>query len=368
MKKRISAALLLAALLLALCACGQKKQTPKDAVSLWFLEGEPFAGQIAALAESYNRKADGDRLPVSVRSFPDEAALAAAFDAARPDLLLCGHERAFSLYEAGILTDAASWLGPSVPDYPEALRLYSPCIGRSFFPLGFDTQLLLTGPGGEGETDMEALLTRAKSYGSETGLPYLTADSFSDLLYGMLLSQGTELHGLRRLDISEPDYVAAYNLLAGAAYTGGLASFEAPAVELLRAGILPCAAARSSTLAGLEESGLSVAPLPRLEEGAVYLAEGIGLAVTVREGRDLRSPAAFLSWLCAPERLAESALAGGLAPAAAYEGAEAADHLSAVLLRLAREGEAHLPEPGADYPANRAALEAELRSAVELLN
>lgn len=366
--KKIVAAALLAALALSLCACGQREKAPTDAVSVWFLESEPFAGQLAELSEAYNRKLSREQLPVSLRSFPDEAALAGAFDAARPDLLLCSHERAFALYEAGVLTDAASYLGPAVPAYPEALGLYSACIGRSFFPLGFDTQLLLTGPGTEAETDLEVLLTKARDYGEESGLPYLTADSFADLLYGMLLSKGKELHGLRRLDISEPDYRAAYNLLAEAAYTGGLASYEAPAADLLKAGLLPCAAARSSTLTELKGSGLNVFPLPRLESGSVYLAQGVGLAVTVREGRSPRPAAAFLAWLCDPERLAGSALSGGLVPAAGCDGMEETDALSGVLLELAREGESHLPEPGADYPANREALEAELRSAVELLN
>ena len=369
--RKLWAALLLAALCLTLCACGQKREgPPADAVSLWYTEGTPLAGTLEALAESYNGQLGDGASPVLLRSFPDEESLAAAFDAARPDLLLCSHERAFALYEAGSLRDAAASLGPRTPDYPALLGRYSPCVGRCFFPLGFDTQLFAAN--GEGAdaapAGLEALLEQAAARGEETGLPCLTAESFSGLLYSMLLSLGSELHGLRQLDISNPDYVRAYNLLAGAAYTGGLAAFDTPPAALLEAGYLPWAAVRSSSLAASGAGGLSVSPLPRLEAGEVYLAEGIGLAVTAREGRSLRSPAAFLAWLCTPERLARTALDGGLVPPADFAGLEPASPLEAVLLDLAEAGEPHFPMPDADFFQNRDALEAELRAAVALLN
>ncbi len=367
MKRKIRA--LVALLLLLLCpalgACGGAGGT-KDAVSLWVAEGQPLAGELARLAADYNAPLGRKGTPVEVRSFADEAALAAAFDTARPDLLLCSHERAFSLYASGALSGVVSFLGPDTPSYPEALALYSPCIGQSYFPLGFEAQLLYARPEAGSFDRLPALSERAEAYGAETGLPFLTADSFSGLLYEALLSQGTQLHGLRQLDLAEENYVNTYNQLAQAAYTGGLAAFEAPAAELVEAGYVSCAALASSALAGRDLGDRTVTRLPRMEDGDIYLARGWGLAFTARPGRE-RPAADFLAWLCAAERPAEAALSGGLVPALAVGSMEGGSPLAALLLEISRTQSPHLPEAEADFVRNREALEAELRQAAALL-
>ena len=367
--------LFLAALSLALGACGKadaNSETPRDAVSLWYVEGEALAPEITRLAEEYNASLrDRASLPVSIRSFPDEESLAAAFDVVQPDLLLCSHERAFALYDAGALQDLTSSVGAAAPAYPGALTRYSACIGSRYYPIGFETLLLVARSDedlGSAGTDLTALLELTAQYGKENGLPFMAVDSLADMLYDMLLALSTELHGVRRLDISNRDYVYAYNLLAEAAYTGGLIASEYPAAALVQNGHLPCAAAASSSLVQAEKSDYVVRPLPQLGDGKVYLAWASGLAVTAREGRSLRSAASFLSWLFEASRLSQTALSSGLVPAAGFGSGQAQNGLQAALVEIARNSEPHLPVPDGDFCKNRKSLEEDLRAAVELLN
>ena len=366
--------LLLAALCLTLAGCGKAKegsQPLRDVVSIWYVEGEALAPEITRLAEEYNASLqESSLLPVAIRSFPDEETMAAAFYAVQPDLLLCSHERAFSLYEAGALQDATSTIGAAAPVYSSTLSTYSACIGSRYYPIGFDVLLLYArseAETGSADTDLEALFKLAAQYGRERGLPFMAADSLSSLLYDMLLSLGTELHGVRRLDISNSSYVYAYNLMAGAAYTGGLAAPEYPAAALVQSGYLPCAVAASSSLVEADTEGFDISPLPRLDN-KVYLAQASGLAVTAREGRSLRSAAGFLSWLFEATRLNQTALRSGLVPAAGLGAVKALNELEAALTEVARSGEPHLPVPDGDFCKNRESLEETLRAAVELLN
>ena len=358
------AALLAAVFCLSLCACSHPEAETRDVLSLWYTADSPLATSVERLAAEYNATLSGDLPELSLRAFADEEALSAAFEITRPDLLLCSHLRAFELYGRGALRSPDA--GPA---YSEALRLYSPCVGESYFPLGFLAPLLYAREDALGESgpeDLQALLSLAGDYGRENRVPFLTADSFSALLYDMMLCLGSELHGLRAKDLSNRDYGTAYNLLAGAAYWDGLTATDHPAAALVQSGYLPCAVVSSPALLGAEQEGYQILPLPRLR-GGTYLAMAEGLAVTAPEGRSLRGAAAFLTWLAENGRISSLALEAGLVPAADV-GAEAADPLSAALVRMARSWEAHLPVPGCDWLQNREALEESLRQAIELLN
>lgn len=363
--KRLLAALLTAAFCLSLAACARREEEQaRDSLSLWYIAGSPLANPLERLAEAYNGSLSGDLPELSLRAFADEEALAAAFELTRPDLLLCSHTRAFDLYGRGALRPVSG--GPA---YSEALTQYSSCVGESYFPVGFPALLLYARQDALKDglpENLEALLTLAGNYGRENRVPFLTADSFSALLYDMMLCLGSELHGLRARDISNKKYVTAYNMLAEAAYTGGLAAADYSAAALVQSGYLPCAAVFSADLRGAETEGYLIAPLPRLE-GRVYLAWAEGFAVTAPEGRSLRRVSSFLSWLMEDGRMASLALDGNLVPALSAE-AEASGPLSAALLELARSYEPHLPAPGCDWLQNREALEETLRRAVKLLN
>ena len=363
---------LLSALCLTCCACGQPgSRDSREAVTLWYAEGSELAAMLETLAEEYNASlGSSELLPVSLRAFPDEDSLAAGFNTARPDLLLCSHSRAFSIYATGVIRDMGEALDGTGPAYPDYLKSYSPCIGNGYFPIGFETQLLYVHDNAANAADwnLMRLLEYTAEYGLEEGLPFMTTDSFSALLYDMLLSWGTELHGIRQLDITNLRYLSAYNLLAEAAFTGGLISSEVPAEVLVQSGYVSCAAINSASLIGADMESCTVFPLPRLQTSQVYLAQAEGLAVTARDGRDLQSIAGFLSWLSQGGRMSVAALGAGLVPAVDFENVEIHGILQTVLLELANEGEAHFPMPESDFYQNRALLEAELRAAMELLN
>lgn len=360
--------LILAVFFLLLAACGGAPEHA-DAVTLWVLEGTPLSAWLEGAVEEYNGTLGrNDSQPVLLRSFPDEQSLAAAFDTARPDLLLCTHERAFTLAGEEILRPVAKLLAGGAPAYSPAWIDYSPCLGQSYFPMGFDTQVLYARAGaadGAGG-DLAALLELAARYGQSMGRPFFGTDSLSSLLYSMMLSLKVELHAVRQMDINSNNYIYAYNLLAGAAFTGGLLTGE-DAAALVQKGELRCAAVSASALTQAGEEDCVFSPLPQLREEDVLLAEGYGLAVTARESRDLDSAAAFLRWLFQPDRLCEAALSCGLIPSAPPEAAQGQGPLEELLLELARTENIHLPMPGSDFSQNRQALEAELRTAMSLL-
>ena len=97
-----------------------------------------MAENLVQLIEEFNASSSGYK--VVPRAFESEQKLAAAFDSGHPDLLLCGHERAFALYEQDKLTDISSALGEDAPEFLSGVDIYSLSVGRSYFPLGAQTQ------------------------------------------------------------------------------------------------------------------------------------------------------------------------------------------------------------------------------------
>lgn len=364
--KKKECLLLLVMLGMLLTACTQRAEPVSDAVTVWYTAECPFAGELEKLAAEYNAALKNGALPVSLRAVESEEALAQAFNLMPPDLLLCAHSQAFRLYERGLLRTAAI---SDVPDYGE-LERYSPCVGSGYFPLGYQVQLLYARADAFDSASpdrLEELLDRAAGYGEQEKEPFFTASSFAELLYDMTLSLGSEFHALRSRDISNRDYVYAYNLLAEAAYTGGLSAVEYPAAGLVQGGYLPCAAVCSTELVGCAEDGYVIAPLPRIGEGEDYLAESFGLALTVREGRDAAPAEAFLRWLLQPERLCAAALDAGLVPPVDTT-IQAESALDTALIEVGRQGSPHLPAPGCDFLKNRTEFETEFRKTMERLN
>lgn len=172
--RKTAAAVLLLCLCLPLMACAAEKNS-RDAVSLWYVEGEAAAPALAALIGEYNAGLGGELLPLSLRAFPDEESLAAAFDTARPDLLLCAHPRAMALYDRGLTRDTAPALAGNPPAFAAWLTERFSAVGRSFFPIGTEVQLLYARSGSlgrEAPEDLEALLSRPGPTGWKTGPPF----------------------------------------------------------------------------------------------------------------------------------------------------------------------------------------------------
>lgn len=359
--KRFAAVLLAAAVCLSLCACGGKEQEPKDSLSVWYVGGTAAAEQLLALTGEYAE--ENGRTVIAMRAFENEESLAAAFETALPDLLLCSHARAIDLYERGLLRDIAPALGESAPEYTDYLTRRFEGVGHSFFPIGMEVQLLYAANGcfnGAAPKTMQELMSLASEYGREKGLPFFTADSLADLLYDAMLSQGAELHGIRERDIFNDDYISAYNLFAKAAYDGGLVCMDYPARELVDSGYLPCAAACSSSLSGLSADSF-IAVLPPAGDGS-RLANCVGVAVTAKGERTPERVVRFMGWLLEKDRLCALAFDSALVPAAKNAQPPDGGSLTSALMELYSGGELHLPDYSGDYMKNRAQIEAELRS------
>ena len=344
--RRILCLVLLACLLLTGCGA-QKADTA--ALSLWCASGDPLLPALRQAAETYNQSRKSGALPVAIREFEDAEALTNALNTTRPDLLLCSHTLAFSLSDRGLTTDAGLALS-----YPEGIAARAEGVGRSVFPVGSRVRLLVSRE--EIPTDLAALCRLAAAHGG----PYLAADSFADLLCQAVLGSG-EFHADREKDCFSAAFREVWNVLAEAAFAGGITAGDASALSLLESG-LPVAYVYSDSLASGVPAGF-VLTAPGTQ-GLPLLGDLRCLAVTAGDSRSQHGAATFLRWLFSGARPARMALEAGLVPA--LPGGEGTDALSALLLSL-RERSFFYADGGSDYVKNRAAFERETRRVLDLL-
>ena len=346
MRKTLPILILLLALLL--CACG--RQTGETySLTLWYVEGDPLAPALLRLTEDYNRERGRDTLAVTARAWADDEKLQRTLQAGvRPALILCTHELAFSLSDAGELRD----LGLSLFSFPAWFRERSACVGRSFFPLGSEVDLLCT-RGAEPES-LPDLLAEAAARGERNGEPFLSVERFAPLFFQVLRDAGAEFSAQADRDALSEDYVNFYNAVAEAAFTHGLTADGSAGAS--------CRIESSTSLASRELKGFRLYPL---SDGPL-LASCRGLAVTVRDTRMQRALPDFLRWLAASGRLGEAALKAGLIPAA-EEPLSADTPLEAALVSLTRRSLV-LPAAESEYYVNHSDFEKQLRAALELLH
>ena len=347
MKRQNRLLLLLLASALLLTACGLGPRSEPYTLSVWYVDGDPLAEPLAALAESCRGSRELGTLALLLRPFADQEALTRTLESGLvPDLLLGSHELAFSLYDRGLLVD----VGGVSPRYPVWLSHRSDCIGHGFYPIGFSLPLLAS----RDRQSPESLWADAAAYGRWNALPFLCVQSFAPLFYQSLLDQGQEFSADPVKDSLNRNYVNFYNAVAEASFLRGLSTD----LELN----LPCRIESSLRLASRDLTGLSLAPL---SEGNL-LAEGYGLIVTAREPRSLRNLPAFLRWFCEGERLGGFALDCGLLPAV-DDPLSTETPLQALLLSL-RSRTLHLPDWNSSYVRNRSAFESAFRDSLELLH
>lgn len=374
--KRNRLTVLLCALLAALllCACSpppEPEETHRPAaVTLWAAADGPLAGVIGELVGQYN--ALSPPVPVELRQFQDEESLADAMNSARPDLLLCKADHALALYGQGRLSAPGEDAG-EVPVCLPAFRELSDCVGISYFPLGAEVQLLAVSPGAAGQTDpavfadLESLCAAAAESGERSGTPYFAADSYAALFAACLAQTGGEFHAQRSEDVLSGDYRRVYNLLAGAAYTGGLGYDERDWLDELTGGSLGCLLASSVRLSPVRD-GLRFYPMPVVPDGArLTLAEVTGVAVTSPFPDALPYAAQFLRWLCAPENSAAPLLAEGYLPAAGGVQAEEADSFAGAMAATAEGCRLYLPAADSGFRLRGEDFEQEFRAALALL-
>ena len=356
MKKRGLWRVLVLAAAAALCAVmayisrGEERAETGRLV-LWYAEADFSPAVMQALLDRCQAETG---LHIEATGFADEQALGKAFENARPDLLFCNHFRAASLAERENLIRL-----PQTRAFPEALKTAGEEIGSSFFPIGGRLPLLLVNPSlCEARFDtLEALLC------AEGMTPFLASDDWAELLFTAALSEGCWMQGDPAADAGNGTYQRLFNLLAAAAFAGRLLP-AAEAAEYVRQGLVPCAVVPSTELAGLAEAGLQVALLPLPEGGEpLYPAELMGFALL--KGADLHAADRFAAWLYGDARDSAAALAAGLVPV--HAGAEAQNTVEESLAAFAMGGRICFLAPDTAFYANRAACEARLGTALDLL-
>ena len=353
---------LILSLCLALCGCAKQEQS-RDTVSLWYVQGQEPAG-LEKLVNEYNESLSASLLKVTLRSFPHEQALAAAFDMRPPDLMLCYHTKAAQLCDQGRLRDCAA----ADLQYAEGIEQSLAFAGKSYFPLGVQVQLLAEAEAVFGDDelrDLESFCTAAKEYSLRKGRPAFTADDFSQLFSHALVSLDTEFHADIGMDKNGDIFKYVYNLLAETAMEGGMLATEYSAVDILLNEQLPYALTLSTELVKASDK-LSARPEPTFRNSLKYPGLCIGFAVTAGEGRSLKSVENFLNYVNQTGRNSSLALGAGLVPALP-DMQQRETSLENCLMEIGAFYELYLPSADSDYMKNRLRFEAVFRNTVNRL-
>lgn len=330
----------------------------KTVLRLWLAEDQPLCGALGKLTEEYN--AENRDVSLSLRVFSGSEELAEALAEEQPELLLCDERTALRLLE-GERLGAANLRPELAPLFADAPG----CAEGGYFPLGAEAPVLLTREEERAEIEsletMEQLFAAAADYGRRRWEPWCSADSFARLFACAMEQMGAPFYAMREQDLENEAYRDYYNLLADAAFEGGLAALDGPVLAAVTEGTLRCGFCSSRALAGELPEGLAVLPLPPLE-GCDSLIDARLCGLAVGPEADAEETARFLSWLYADGRAAEAALAAGLAPATVPD-ADAADGLALVSLRC----RLFLPDADGGYLNAGTEFERSFRAALALL-
>lgn len=336
--------------------------TEAPGLTLWLAEDAPLGEALQALAEKYN--AQQPAMPVRLKSFASESALTAALTGSQPDLLLCGERTAAALMAADTLGTLA-W-----PDEPEGLFRDVPgCAENAFFPLGAELRVLaLRGENRallDGCDSLETLCETAAGYGRRQDKPFFSCDSFARLFACALAQKGSPFYGMREQDLESGDYRTLYNLLAEAAFEGGLIPLEEAVLPAVRRGDLVCGICSSRELLTGDREGFAALPMPPMA-GCEALTDAKICGLAVLRGADPEGAARFLGWLYAEDRAADAALAAGLIPA--VDGAwSGADDVLSGLAMAAQSARFYLPPENSGLLLHGAEFEQSFRGALALL-
>lgn len=287
-------------------------------VTLWCVRGAPMSEETEKLAEEFNSQFTRKTLPVSVRIFENETELSAAFETGSPDILLCSHYTAFSLFSAEKLTDIGDKLS-APPAYSKNVRSRSNSIGRSFFPVGFSIPVLIVNrtllPQFSFD-NIEDFFGDASVYTAANGKPYFACDSFAEFFMTCMIRSGAEFEADYDAIEKDTTLLALYNLVAETAFEGSMVLLDEPA-EYVLGGALPCAFVSSAKLRGIPRDGLSVVDIPAPVSALApdFFGEAYGFAITNGGCRSTADTAAFISWIFSSGRCAGMAEENCLAPA-----------------------------------------------------
>lgn len=360
MIKRLAALLAALVLCVFLSSCAMRDDLPgvTETLSVWCTADSPVTAALADLTSEYNARSDGS-VPVQLKVFPSESAMAEAFNIIRPDLMVCTRSRASRLVSGGQLS--------AVPGLPGKAGIhlnpgFVPFSDDSFIPLGGEGPLLLCAPGFS--PDVSTLSGLIDAAAVQDG-PFMAVSFWSDVFAAV--SCGSEFGFFFDLekDAENRDFSELYNLFAELSYSGRLSS-SGHAAEKVAAGELSCAVISSSELAEAELEGCSLVSMPdMIDEPSQFLSAVWGFAVSAPAGRSAEPAAAFIRWLFDGSRLGDAAVRCGLIPASACTVRE--NPLYAALFDICRDSRLYaLPEDSAFYDC-RYDFDAEVTAAMARL-
>ncbi len=337
---------------------GTREDSSRGAVTLWYEKDSPLAQELEALVKSYNSDMKRESLPVELKRFDSEAELADAYETGSPDILLCSHLRAFSLYRRSKLTDISAEETFASPAYPKSITSRNGSIGSSFFPLGISVPVVAVSNSlaQQGAFDsLEAFFAAASDYTAGTGKPFFSVSSIAEQFYIYLLRFGVEFGGDFDMINSDKQYLSLYNAFAEAAFEGSIAFLVNDAAEYLADGAIPCVITCSAALKAIAADTVSVCDIPAPEGSLNHdtLGEAYGLAVTNGGCRSTRDTAAFIAWIFENGRAAQAASDARLAPAADAASVKT-DAIGEALSEIVESALISLPEADSDYMLSKA--------------
>ncbi len=337
---------------------GTREDNSRGAVTLWYEKDSPLAQELETLVKSYNSDIKRETLPVALKRFDSEAELAEAYETGSPDLLLCSHLRAFSLYRRSKLTDISTEETFTSPAYPKSITSRNGSVGSSFFPFGISVPVVAVSNSLAQQVafdSLESFFTAASDYTAATGKPFFSVSSTAEQFYIYLLRFGVEFGGNFDMINSDKQYLSIYNAFAEAAFDGSIAFLGNDAAEYFADGAIPCVITCSAMLKTIAANSISVRDIPAPEGSLNHdtLGEAYGLAVTNGGCRSTRDTAAFITWLFENGRAAQAASDARLAPASESASVRT-DAIGEALAEIVESALVSLPEADSDYMLNKA--------------
>lgn len=269
---------------------------PKDTehVTLWYVEEDDPEEALSRMAQELNAGWEDRGLRLELRSFKSEKELAAATEVLRPDLLLCGYDKALELFSRDGLSPMSA-MTDEVPPRFECFDTAAEGVGDVFFPLAIEAQVLISKPGTElrGLT-MEELLREGRGHVSRNDKPFLTADSCTELMNCLMSADGLFRQADEGLAKKSEGFVNAYNTLAKAVCDGVLLVSDTHALPMVEAGTVVCGVVDCGELR-FAKGELEVCPLSAAAgEKRIVCGKCTGLAVSAPETRDFDNIAVVL--------------------------------------------------------------------------
>jgi ABC-type glycerol-3-phosphate transport system substrate-binding protein len=394
-----------AAALLLSCLSGCGGQTPAAAattepvnysagVTVWYAGlGKTLGSNLTTLIRQFNT-GDGAASGVSVklRAFDSETQLVDALTSGGsiPSLVICGRDAAAAIAgsDVSLCTDKycpEESLSGLTEGYVQAAKTGGTLSG---VPLAASADVLMVNSALVSKlknyTDAElatpeGVCAAASEYSASAKSAFFTAQSFTGLFRAGLAQYGDDFHAQKDEDIKNDHYVYLYNLLAEAAYKGGVTASDSDAAGLVAAGKLPCAVVSSCSAAdsGAKAGDVRILPYPIVKGGLKVYSENLTEALITAGAENERQASAFLiRWLLASG--AALTKDSGYFPAqaelnaAAMSGSDTDSALvkavDAAVSAQAQESKLSFPATDADYLASSVEFENNFRETLRGLS